>query len=116
MLRVTYRAEIDVEDLTFGLVAHRSTDNLVLYDGNIPGEELGVPRLRQGDTIAVAFEFRVHLTRGQYDFECHVLHNPTRRFLARLRPAAILTVDEQRTFGGVVDLELRAAVVVSPPG
>lgn len=111
-LCATYDAVEPIEDVTFGVIVHRSTDGFVMFDGNVPGADAGVTRLSSGAPATVAFDFRVHLSRGQYHLELHVLHNPTRRFLARLRPAASFTVDESRTFSGVVDLELHGHQVV----
>ncbi|MGH9201973.1 MAG: ABC transporter ATP-binding protein, partial [Vicinamibacterales bacterium] len=110
-LRVTYRAAAPIEDITLGLLAHRSTDGLVVYDGNVRGGEVGLTRLTAGERVTVDFDFHAHLTRGLYHLECHVLHNPTSRFLARLRPACALTIDESRTYGGVADLEMTCTVV-----
>ena len=110
-LRVSYAASESIQDLTFGFLIHRCTDGLVVYDGNVRGSEVGVSGLSAGQTVTIAFGFRAHLTRGLYHIECHVLHNPTRRFLARLRPAAVMTVDEQRTYAGIADVELSASVV-----
>jgi lipopolysaccharide transport system ATP-binding protein len=110
-LRVTFSAAAAVEDVTFGFLVHRSTDNLLVYDANVPGNEIAVPSLGAREQITVDFCFRAHVSRGQYHLECHLLHNPTRRFLTRLRPAALLTIDEDRSYAGVVDLELEAVVV-----
>jgi lipopolysaccharide transport system ATP-binding protein len=114
-LQVTYCARDTVTDVTLGFVVHRSTDGLVVYDGNLRGTEIGLERLSRGEKVTVEFSFRAHLTRGQYHLECHVLHNPTSRFLARLRPAGTLTIDENRTYAGVADLELAGSVVKRVP-
>jgi ABC-type polysaccharide/polyol phosphate transport system ATPase subunit len=115
-LQVTYWAVEAVTDLTLGFVVYRSTDGLVVYDGNLPGDEIGLDGLSAGERVTVEFVFRAHLTRGQYHLECHVLHNPTARFLARLRPAGVLTIDESRTYTGVADLEVSGTVVKRVPG
>ena len=110
-LRVTYTTTALVEDLTLGFLAYRSTDGLLLLDCGVRGAEMGLLRLTPGRDVTVEFSFSAHLTRGQYHLECHVRHNSTRRFLARLRPAAIFTVEENRTYAGVVDLALEASIV-----
>jgi homopolymeric O-antigen transport system ATP-binding protein len=115
-LQVTYCAREAVSDVTLGFLVHRSTDGLVVYDGNLRGDEIGLDHLSPGEKVTVEFFFRAHLTRGQYHLECHVLHNPTSRFLARLRPAGALTIDESRTYAGVADLELAGSVVKRIPG
>jgi lipopolysaccharide transport system ATP-binding protein len=115
-LRVTYRALEVATDVTLGFVVYRSTDSLVVYDGNFRAAQIGLDGFSPEQKVTVEFAFRAHLTRGQYHFECHVLHNPTRRFLARLRPAGILTIDESRTYAGVADLEVACTVVERIPG
>ena len=110
-LRLTYCAAEPVSDITLGFLVHRSTDGLVVYDGNIRGTEIGLIAFAPGERVTVEFAFRAHLTRGLYHLEGHVLHNPTRRFLVRFRPAAHFTVNEDRTFVGVADVELAAVVV-----
>jgi lipopolysaccharide transport system ATP-binding protein len=110
-LRVTYRADVAVDDFTLGFIVHRSTDNLVVYDGNTPGRQVGLMALAAGEEVTVEFTFCSHLTRGHYHLECHVLHNPTGRFLARLRPAATLVIDERHTYSGIADLDVRCTVI-----
>jgi hypothetical protein len=39
-----------------------------------------------------------------------VIHNPTQKFLGFLCPAAILTVEEQKTRRGIVDLEMSPSI------
>jgi homopolymeric O-antigen transport system ATP-binding protein len=110
-LRVTYSATVSLEDITLGFLAHRSTDGLVVYDGNTHGGQIGLTRLSAGERVTVDFGFAAHLTRGHYHLECHVLHNPTSRILARLRPAGALTIDESTTYAGVADLEVTCTLV-----
>jgi hypothetical protein len=114
-LQVTYGALKAVTDVTLGFVVYRTTDGLVVYDGNLGGDEIGLKRLSPGEKVTVEFSFRAHLTRGRYHLECHVLHNPTSRFLARLRPAGALTIAESRTYAGVADLEVSCVVFKRPP-
>jgi lipopolysaccharide transport system ATP-binding protein len=115
-LQVTYCAREAVTDVTLGFVVYRTTDGLVVYDGNLRGDEVGLDRLCPGEKVTVEFFFRAHLTRGQYHLECHVLHNPTSRFLGRLRPAGALTINESRTYAGVADLEVAGTIVNRIPG
>ena len=110
-LRVSYRSRQPLSDLTFGFILYRSTDNLVVYDGNIRGTDIGVESMPAGGSATIDFHFSPHLTRGQYHVECHVFHNPTQRFLCRPLPAAALTVRETTTYAGIADIELSAAAV-----
>ncbi len=110
-LRVRYAVRAPLADLTLGFAVYRSLDNLTVYDGHVAGEGVGFADLAAGDELTVDFHFRCHLTRGQYHLACGVLHNPTRRHLARLVPAAMLTVHDPRSWDGVADLALRPALV-----
>jgi lipopolysaccharide transport system ATP-binding protein len=110
-LQVLCDALKPVSDLTFAFVVYRSTDRLVVYDGNIRGREIGVDALTPGQSVNVEFAFTPHFTRGHYFIECAVYHNPTQTYLGRLSPAARLTVDEARTYSGVADVELAATVL-----
>ncbi len=108
-LRVTYLFADAPDDLTFGLVLYRSTDGLRVYDANFTPAELSaataIAQSRdQPQTFAVDFNLHANVTRGQYHFECHVFHNPSQQFFARVAPAAHLAVHELRTWAGVADL------------
>ncbi|MBX6332621.1 MAG: ABC transporter ATP-binding protein [Gemmatimonadaceae bacterium] len=105
-LTVDYAAREAVADFHFGFVVYRSTDNLIVYDGNVQGEEIGIPAVQAGERVRLHFDFRPHLTRGQYHLECHVFHNRSQRYLGRLAPAGVFTVSEARTYAGIADIEL----------
>jgi len=106
-LTVTVLADVDVADLTFGFLVFRSTDRLLVYDSNFPARDLGIEKLQAGQARELKYSFRAHLTRGQYHVLCHVVHNPTQQVLGTIEPAALFSVLEQRTYGGVADLEVR---------
>jgi lipopolysaccharide transport system ATP-binding protein len=105
-LRVSYRVDRSISNITFGVVLRRTSDQLVVYDGNFTSKELDLDDLPAGAAFGVDFHLRAHLLRGQYYFECHVYHNPTQRFVSRVGPVGSLTVQETRTFAGVADLEI----------
>lgn len=109
-LRVSYEIRKPVGAMTFGLLLHRSTDGLVVYDGSFRASEIGLDFVSEGDSFTVDFVFRANLTRGQYHFDTHVLHDATHQSLSRHCPAAILSVHETRTCGGVADLEVSPAL------
>jgi Wzt C-terminal domain len=109
-LRVVYSSKVDLRDYTLGFLVYRSTDQLLVYDANFDGTEVGRETLRAGEPMVIEFTFRTHLTRGHYFFDCHVMHCPTQMFVGRLRPAANLGVHETRTWAGLADLEVRAAL------
>jgi len=112
-LRVTYMPGVDLSDFSLGFLLHRSSDQLVVYDGNFDCTELERSRMTAGEPMVVDFQFRANLTRGHYHLECHVQHTPTQRFVGRVRPAANLSVHETRTWAGVADLSVTAAAVDS---
>ena len=113
-LRVTYRIRGDHPDVTFGFLLYRSTDQLVVYDGNFNLNEFRDGGLRHGESFTIDFDFRANLTRGHYFLECHVYDNRAQCFIARASPVANLTVDETRTFGGVADLAVAATMTPLP--
>jgi energy-coupling factor transporter ATP-binding protein EcfA2 len=105
-LRVRYQAVQAVGDFVLSFRVVRSTDQLLVYDGHFPGETFGRTALAAGECLSVDFAFRAHLTRGQYHLETHIFEIQSQTHLAWLRPAAIMTVDEHQTWGGVADLEV----------
>lgn len=105
-LRVTYRAHADVADLLLGFLVFRSTDHLPVYDANFSTGELHIGSLTRGEQAVVDFHFRAHLTRGQYHLGCHVFQTRTQEYADRVCPTGILTVEENRTYAGVADLQV----------
>ena len=114
-LRVSYLSSETFRDLTFGFLVHRSSDQLVVYDGHFDGSECGVPILETNEPVTVDFHFLANLTRGHYFLECHVYNNLTQRFVARVVPIATMTVRETRTYNGVADLAV-VPRLVEPAG
>lgn len=111
-LAVKLRARTDLKDVTFGFLAYRSTDNLVVYDGNVSAESLGISAVENGGVLKVEFDFHANLTRGHYHLECHVHHNATQKFLLPHTRVAMFAVEETQTWAGIADLALttRASV------
>ena len=105
-LVVTFDVVRPIDDVTFAFGAHRSTDQLLVYDGHFTQRELGLPPLTPG-RFSIAFQFAANLTRGQYYLDVFAAHAPTQRYLGRLRPAGHLVIDETRSWGGVADLAVR---------
>jgi lipopolysaccharide transport system ATP-binding protein len=114
-LAVSYTARRQTADVTLGFVVYRASDHLLVYDGNVLATTVGVSVFEPGATWAVEFEFGLPLTRGQYYIECHAWHNPSHRYISRLRPAAIVSVDERAAHGGIADLNLSCRLL-TPAG
>jgi lipopolysaccharide transport system ATP-binding protein len=112
--RLTFSVEFDavdhVDDVTFAFRLHRSTDQLLVYDGHFSHRELGFDSVVPG-RFTVQYQFNVNLTRGQYYFDVFAQHTPTQRVMGRLRPAGHVTVAEARTWGGVADVAAHASLV-----
>jgi hypothetical protein len=108
-LVVEYAVRDPIEGIHFGFIVRRSTDNMLVYDANFTGDELGRDRLSGGQRFRVVYEAAAHLTRGQYHIESHVFHNASSRFIARRNPAGHFRVDENRTYAGIADLGARAS-------
>ena len=110
-LRVTYLAHQDVGELLLGFLAYRSSDRLPIYDANFGTGELRIGALRAGQQIVVDFHFRAHLARGQYHLGCHVFEVRTQKYTDRLCPTGILTVEENRTYCGITNLDVSPVLV-----
>jgi lipopolysaccharide transport system ATP-binding protein len=107
-LRVDFEAVRPVDGVTFTFCVHRATDQLMVYDETFAQRNLGLASVPSG-RFSIDFRFEANLTRGQYYFDVFSAHVASRRYLGRLRPAAHLTVAEDRTFAGVAHLAVRAA-------
>jgi lipopolysaccharide transport system ATP-binding protein len=109
-LRVTYSSSIDLSDFLVAFIMKRTTDQLLVYDGQFSASELGVSQLRVGQDLVIDYDFTPNLTRGQYHVECHMVDQSNQQFVGWLAPAGLLAVDERRTWGGVADLSVRPRV------
>jgi ABC-type glutathione transport system ATPase component len=114
-MRLVYEARAALSDLMLDFVVERSTDNLCVYHAHASTHDLGVSEFVPGQRLVVDFYFTVNLTRGQYHVGCHVFHGPTFRYMAVLRPAGILRVEEMHTRKGVADLDLQCEIVRDVP-
>jgi lipopolysaccharide transport system ATP-binding protein len=120
VLQVEYSIQPSMTDLTFGLLLHRSTDGLTVYDANFTPAELNIDwsaAPRDGDAaqiVRVDYHLKANVTRGHYHFDCHVFHNATQRILHRVTPAAQVSVHEKRTWAGIADLGVRPVTPLLP--
>ena len=110
VLRLGLRGLKDLDKFSFFFRVRRSTDRLLVYDGNVTGEEAGCASLRQRDTVVLDFVFKANLTRGHYYAEVHLFHDPTQIYVFHLTPAASFVVEEMRTHAGIADLQLSCRV------
>jgi lipopolysaccharide transport system ATP-binding protein len=109
-LRVAATTSRPLDDVCFGFVLHRSTDQFMVYDGNFQRREL-----TDADFLGefrLDLEFCANLVRGHYYLSWHVYDNPTQTYLLPKRQVATLTVHESRSQGGVADVGLTAALQV----
>jgi lipopolysaccharide transport system ATP-binding protein len=107
-LEIDCAVERPSRDVVFGIMVHRSTDRLLLYEGHFTSEELGMPVFAAGDVFTLYFDFQVNFVRGEYFVECWVLHGPTHMYWSVLNPAALFSVEENRTSRGIADIGLTA--------
>ena len=108
ILRATYRSTIKLGEFIVAFIVRRTADRFLVYDGHFNCTELGLNGLEAGGEMAVEYEFTPHLARGQYHVECHMMELSSQEFVGWLSPAALLTMDERRTWGGVADLDVSA--------
>jgi homopolymeric O-antigen transport system ATP-binding protein len=107
-LRLECEVRRPLPDLTFGFIVYRSTDHLIVYEGDVIADEIGIDSTRVGSQ-ALDFTFNANLTRGHYHVECYVLHLPTHQYVSRLAPAAMFSVHDEGSCRGVADIALRAS-------
>jgi hypothetical protein len=98
-----------LDDVTFGLLVHRSADQLVVYDGQIHRREMGPAAAFAGE-FALDLSLVANLTRGHYSVTLYVYDNPTRRHLIRMRRIAGVTVTEDRARIGIAHLDMTATL------
>jgi lipopolysaccharide transport system ATP-binding protein len=103
-LEVDFKVDEGADDVLYQFSLVRSTDNLIVYSGTVPGADVGHASLRAGDQFSLQFDFRAHLGRGHYHLDVVVQHAPTQKYLGRLSPAATLTIAGNRASEGVADL------------
>jgi hypothetical protein len=102
-------ADAEINDVGIAFRVLRSTDQLLVYDGQCSDQEIGL-KVAPGHRYHLSFAFDVNLTRGQYYFDLLIGHTPTQNQLARLTPAGHMTVVEKQTWGGVANLMVRTTV------
>jgi lipopolysaccharide transport system ATP-binding protein len=112
--QVTIRVSCDVHepcrDLTLGMIVYRSTDNLIVYEGNVTSDAIGFDGSTPGQQT-LDFLFTANLIRGHYHVECYAYQTATHTYLSRLLPAAMFSIASDDVSWGIADLGLRARVV-----
>jgi lipopolysaccharide transport system ATP-binding protein len=109
-LRATYEPSRDIQDFVVSFIVKRSTDELLVYDGQFPASELGLAGLAAGQRLVLNFDFVANITRGQYHVDTLLFELASQQYLGWLSPAGLVTVNERRTWGGVADLQVGASV------
>jgi homopolymeric O-antigen transport system ATP-binding protein len=108
-LRIVARSSKPIDDVTFRFMIHRSTDQLMVFDGQVHRRELGSVAEFQGE-FTLDFRFRAHLVAGHYYLSMWVFHNPTRQALMGPQQLATLAITESQSRTGIVDVDFSAAL------
>jgi len=113
--RVTGHSPQPLDDVTFGLMVHRSADQLLVYDGQIQRREIGPVTAFSGD-FCLDLALMANLARGHYSVALYIYDNPTRRHLIAMRRIANISVAEHRARVGIAHLDMTAQMqpVVEP--
>jgi lipopolysaccharide transport system ATP-binding protein len=106
-LRASFLPRVTADNVTFGFLMYRSTDNLLLYDGHFTNVELGLPSITAGQPFQVSFPFRANLTRGHYYVMTRIYDNILQRMIAHVCPHAGFVVEELQTWSGIVHLDVK---------
>lgn len=107
VVRIACEVRRPIPDVTLGLILYRSTDNLIVYEGNVVAEAARFDSAQIGPH-SIDFAFRANVIKGQYHIEVYALHTPTHKYVSRISPAAMFTVSDDDTCRGVADIRLRA--------
>jgi hypothetical protein len=115
-LRVTCEAHQVARNFHMIFVLFRSTDGLKIYDGHLRSEDMGLDGVKPGEGFTVDFQFRAHVSRGQYHIGSYVWDNLTFSSISSLVPAGLFTIQETRTYGGgIADVELSCGHIARTP-
>ena len=105
-IRINVEADHPPDDLLLGIVCRRSTDALVVYDGNFPFSKHGITFEGPTNTATLAISLALHLTRGLYSIELFLLEGSAERRAIVIPTAAVIRIDEQHTWQGIADLDV----------
>ena len=108
-LRIVAHSAAPLDDVTFRFIINRSTDQLMVFDGQVHRRELGASGEFQGE-FTLELHFRPHLITGHYYFSLWVFHNPTRQALSGPQQFATFTITDSQSRAGIVDVDFSAAL------
>jgi hypothetical protein len=109
-LEVELEATAALGPQNYSMVVYRATDGLRAADVSFSADDLGLRALAAGDRVRLSFAHVAHLARGQYTYEVNVWDPVQARHRLLSPDIAGLRVDEYRSWSGVADLEVRAAL------
>jgi lipopolysaccharide transport system ATP-binding protein len=105
-IRLSVEADHPPDDLLLAILCRRSTDGLVVYDGNFPLTENHIAFDGPGNVATIVTRLALHLTRGLYSIELFLLEAAADRRVVVIPSVALIRIDEQHTWQGVADLEV----------
>ena len=108
-MRIVARSTRPIDDVTFRFMIHRSTDQLLVFDGQVHRRELGSVAEFDGE-FTLEFRFGAYLVAGHYYMSLWVFHNPTRQALMGPQQLATLAITESQSRKGIVDVDFSAAL------
>jgi lipopolysaccharide transport system ATP-binding protein len=105
VLRVQYAPKVAVDEVIFDFLVHRSSDNLLLYEGHFTSKELGLPTITPMQPFEVDFGFRANMTAGDYRVVTRIRDILIRQYLAQAKRPSQFAVHGMTPCAGVADLE-----------
>ncbi len=111
-LQLVARCATPLDDVTFRFMINRSTDQLMVFDGQVHRRDLGAAAEFMGE-FTLQLHFRPHLVTGHYYILLWVFHNATRQALSGPQQLATFTVIESRSRAGIVDVDFSATLGTS---
>ena len=115
LYRASFAPNVAADNVTFGFLVFRSTDNLLVYDGHFTNAEIGLTRIERGKPFTVDYAFCANLTRGNYHIVTRIYDNILQRFHAQVSPPAMFAVDELQTWAGIAYLSVKPTARTMAP-
>jgi ABC-type polysaccharide/polyol phosphate transport system ATPase subunit len=106
-ISLSFEADDPPPDLVLCVICRRSTDSLVVYDGNFSLAEHGVTFTTPANFASLVLTLTLNLTRGLYSFELFLYEGSIDRRPLVIPTVAVVRIDEQRTWQGVADLDAK---------
>jgi len=106
---------IDTTPAGFGVELERTRDLLYVYGATSEDLGSGTIAAKKGERVRVEVDLTLHLSRGHYRLNINVRDSQRAQFQFVAESVASFSVDEQMSYDGVVDPEMKMATTCLSP-